>query len=153
MKKGWIRYSTFFHRILWSSIPYNTSARHKQHERNTSDTSVTRLWHKWDSYNRNATWVLHERRECDTSQKSLILITTWVKTYFHTPILAIWQMKYCKKSNNFLLRTILWKCLVFKISLKIAPQKLNFVMGKAISKCYTLDYSCKGSCTFPQSYA
>ena len=122
MKKGWMRYSIFFHWKLWSSIPYNTSARHKQHERNTRDTSVTRLWHKWDSYNRNATWVLHERRECDTSQKSLILITTWVKTYFHTPILAIWQMKYCKKSNNFLLRTILWnasfsKC-VWKLHLK-----------------------------------
>ena len=153
MKKGWMRYSIFFHWKLWSSIPYNTSARHKQHERNTRNTSVTRLWHKWDSYNRNVAWVLHERRECDTSQKSLILVTAWVKTYFYTPILAIWQMKYCKKSNNFLLRTILWKCLVFKMRLKIAPQKLNFVMGKATSKCYTLDYSCKGSCTFPQSYA
>ena len=37
--------------------------------------------------------------------------------------------------------------------LESAPQKLNFVMAKAISKRYTLDCSCKGPCTFPHSYA
>ena len=37
--------------------------------------------------------------------------------------------------------------------LKSAPQKLNFVMAKAISKSYTLDCSCKCPCTFPHSYA
>ena len=40
-----------------------------------------------------------------------------------------------------------------KIRLKSASQKLNFVMAKAISKSYTLDISCKSSCTFPHSYA
>ena len=30
-----------------------------------------------------------------------------------------------------------------KMRLKSAPQKLNFVMAKAISKSYTLDCSCK----------
>ena len=40
-----------------------------------------------------------------------------------------------------------------KTCLKRAPQKLNFVMAKAVSKHYTLDYSCKCNCTFPQSYA
>ena len=37
--------------------------------------------------------------------------------------------------------------------LESAPQKLNFVMAKAISKRYTLDCSCKCPCTFPHSYA
>ena len=36
-----------------------------------------------------------------------------------------------------------------KMRLKSAPQKLNFLMAKAISKRCTLDYSCKCSCTFP----
>ena len=39
-----------------------------------------------------------------------------------------------------------------KMSLKSAPQKLNFVIAKAISKVYTLDCSCKCLCTFPVSY-
>ena len=40
-----------------------------------------------------------------------------------------------------------------KMRLKSAPQKLNFLMAKAISKCCTLDCSCKCPCTFPHSYA
>ena len=40
-----------------------------------------------------------------------------------------------------------------KMRLKRAPQKLNFLMAKAISKRYTLDCSCKCPCTFPYSYA
>ena len=39
-----------------------------------------------------------------------------------------------------------------KIRLKSTPQKLNFVMTKAISKIYTLDCSCKCPCTFSRSY-
>ena len=40
-----------------------------------------------------------------------------------------------------------------KIHLKSAPQKLNILMEKAISKSFTLDCSCKCPCTFPHSYA
>ena len=40
-----------------------------------------------------------------------------------------------------------------KMRLKSAPQKLNFVMTKAISKNYNLDCSCKFPCTFSHSYA
>ena len=40
-----------------------------------------------------------------------------------------------------------------KMHLKSASQKLNLVIAKAISKCYTLDCSCKCPCTFPYSYA
>ena len=43
-------------------------------------------------------------------------------------------------------------CCHAKMHLKSAPQKLNFVMAKAISKSYTLDCSCKCSCTFLHSY-
>ena len=38
-----------------------------------------------------------------------------------------------------------------KMCLKSAPQKLNFVMAKAISKSYTLVCRCKCPCTFPYS--
>ena len=40
-----------------------------------------------------------------------------------------------------------------KVCLKSAPQKLNFLMAKAISKSCTLDYSCKCPCTFSHSKA
>ena len=40
-----------------------------------------------------------------------------------------------------------------KMRLKSAPQKLNFVMAKALSKSYTLDCSCKCPRTFSHSYA
>ena len=40
-----------------------------------------------------------------------------------------------------------------KMRLKSAPQKLNFLMTKAISKRCTLDCNCKCPCTFPHSYA
>ena len=39
-----------------------------------------------------------------------------------------------------------------KMRLKSAPQKLDFVMAKAISGSYTLDCSCKCPCTLPPSY-
>ena len=40
-----------------------------------------------------------------------------------------------------------------KMRLKSAPQKLNFLMAKAISKSYTLNCSSKCPCLFPHSYA
>ena len=39
-----------------------------------------------------------------------------------------------------------------KMLLKSTPQNMNFVIAKAISKNYTLDCSCKYSCTFPYNY-
>ena len=40
-----------------------------------------------------------------------------------------------------------------KIRLKSAPQKLNFLMAKAISKSCTLDCSCQCPRTFSHSYS
>ena len=40
-----------------------------------------------------------------------------------------------------------------KMRLRSAPQKLKFLMVKAISKRCTLDCSCNYPCAFPHSYA
>ena len=40
-----------------------------------------------------------------------------------------------------------------EMCLKSAPQKLNLLIGKAISKSGTQDCSCKCPWTFPHSYA
>ena len=53
-------------------------------------------------------------------------------------------------SKNYLLEMYLFYA---KIRLKSAPQKLNLVIPKAVSKSYTLDCSWKYPCTFPHSYA
>ena len=53
-------------------------------------------------------------------------------------------------SKNYLLKM---PSFYAKIRLKSAPQKLNFVIPKAISKRYTLNCSYKCPCTFPHSYA
>ena len=49
-----------------------------------------------------------------------------------------------KERDNFILRATFWKCFVAiaKMRLKSALQKLNFVIAKAISECYTLDCVC-----------
>ena len=53
-------------------------------------------------------------------------------------------------TKNYLLEM---PCIHAKMRLKSAPQKLNFLMAKAISKSCTLDCCCKCPCTFPHSYA
>ena len=73
----WLWLSNFFFlsssSIFWSSLIYNTSARHEWHECDTSATPVrhewtraTRVQHKCDT---SAKRVLHERHECDTNEK------------------------------------------------------------------------------------
>ena len=74
----------------------------------TSDRSATRetrVGHESDTIATQTTRVWHEF-------KILILITTSVKIYFHTPILAIWQIKDYKERSNFIQRTSFWKYLV-----------------------------------------
>ena len=53
-------------------------------------------------------------------------------------------------SKNYLLEMSRFHA---KMSLKSAPQKLNFLIAKAVSAIYTLDCRCKCPCTFPHSYA
>ena len=64
-------------------------------------------------------------------------------------------MKDYKERTDFILENYLLEMprSYAKMRLKNAPEKLNFVMAKAISKSYTLDCSCKCSCTFPHPYA
>ena len=52
-------------------------------------------------------------------------------------------------SKNYLLEM---PCFHAKMRLKSAPQKLNFLIKKAISKSCTPDCSCKYPCTLPHRY-
>ena len=129
-----------------------------------SDTSATRVRHKQHKCKTSAVRVLHKRHECNTSakrttrvwhkRKILILITTRVKIYFHTLIFTIWQVNDYEERNNFILTTTFGNTSFHaKMCLKIAPQKLNFLMAKAMSESCLLDCSRKRSCMFQHSYA
>ena len=89
---SWGRWSilllSWYHR---SSLIYNTSARHEQHECDTGNTSETRP----TRCNTSTTQTTRVRHECYTNDTIaiLILITTQVKTYFYTPIFITWHMK------------------------------------------------------------
>ena len=124
-----------------SSLIYNTSTKHKRHE---CDTSATRVRHECYKNNKSV-----------ARMKKIDLITIRVKTYFHTPIFTIWQVKDYKETNNFITKATFWKlpCFHAKMRLKNAPQKLKFLMTKAISKSQTLDCSCKCPCMLLHSYA
>ena len=52
-------------------------------------------------------------------------------------------------SKNYILEM---PCTHAKMRLKSAPQKVNFLMAKAISKNYTLDYNEIGNILFRKNY-
>ena len=112
-----------------SSLFYNTSARPKWHERDTIATPLcmsaertTPVWHECVTQDTLATRL-----------KNLILIMTWVKAFFHTLILAMWQIKDYIKRKDFIRRTTLPR-FPAKMPLESVSQKLNFVIAKVISK-------------------
>ena len=96
--------------FIRSSLIYNASARQERHECDTSDTSATVVQHK-------ATLTTRVCHGCYMNDKSAArvknfdFVTASVKTFFHTLIFTIWQMRDYKEMNNFILRTTFWKYL------------------------------------------
>ena len=127
----------------------------------TSDTSVTRMRLEWDT---SVTWMLHERHECDTSAtprtrvwhkwKNFDFDSDTSKNIFLHPYIYYMASERLQGEEQFHTKNYLLEMSRFhaKMRLKSAPQKLNFLMTKAISKSCTLDCSCKCPCTFPHSY-
>ena len=96
-----------------------------------------------------ATRVLHERQECDTSENFNFDNDTSENVFSHPYISYIANQRLLGEeechSKNFLLEMPRSQS---KMRLKSAPQKLNFVMAKAVSKSYTLDCRCRCPYTF-----
>ena len=115
----------------------------------TSATRATRVQHEWDISNLSATRVLHKRHECNMSATRMtlvwhewkILITRRVKTFSHTYtsyMVNEWLQggQQFHSKNNFSEKPRSHA----KMRLKSAPQKLNFVIAKPISKRHTLTF-------------
>ena len=136
----------------------NTIATEMQHNCNTCDTSPTRVWHKCDTIETRKTWVWHECYTNDTSAtqvKNFDFDNDTVKTIFSHPYIYYMASERLQQEEQLHTKNYRLKmsCFHSKMHLKSAPQKLNFLMAKAMSKICTLDCSCKCSCTFPDSYA
>ena len=101
-----------------------------QHDCNTNDTSATRV----------------ENFDFDNDTSKNISLHHYI--YYMASERLQGEEKF--HSKNYLLEMSRFHA---KMRLKSAPQKLNFLMAKAISKSCTLDCSCKCPCTFPHSYA
>ena len=101
----------------------------------TSDTSevhTKQVQHEWDTSETSDTSAKQTTR-VQHDWKILILITTRLKMYFYTPILANERVQgeeqFCSK--NYFLEIPSFHT---KMHLKSTPQKLNFAMAKSISK-------------------
>ena len=140
--------------IVWSFIVsqgssqiYNKSARHERHERHECGTSETRaalVRHECYMNDTSATRVKNFGFDNDTSKD----IFSYPSIYYTASERLLEEEQF--HSNNYLLEMPLFHA---KMRLRSAPQKLKFLMVKAISKCCTLDCSCNYPCAFPHSYA
>ena len=118
-----------------------------QHECNTSNASATlttRVRHKCYTNGTSATRVKKFDFDNGTS-----------KNIFPHPYIYYMASERLQEEEQFHTKNYLLEmsCFHAKMRLKSAPQKLNFLMAKAISKSCTLDCSCKCPSTFPHSYA
>ena len=114
---------------------YNTSA-------NTSETNATRIWHERDEYDTSptpTTWMPHECYTNDTSAKRVKKLdfdndrsgNIFSHSYIHYMANRRLQGEKQFYSKNYLLEML---CFHSRMRLRSAPQKLNFVMTKVISK-------------------
>ena len=107
-----------------------------------SETRATPVQHKCYTNDTSATRVLHERQECNTSENfdfdNYTSKNIFSHPYIHLMVSERLQREEQFHSKNYLLEMPHSHA---KMRLKNAPQKLNFLMTKDISKSYTLDCS------------
>ena len=119
---------------------------------------ATRVQHKC---NKDATRTTQAQHECYTSNanekqvKNVDFDNGTSKNIFSQTYIYYMASKKLLGEEQFLSKDCLLEMSFFqpKMRLKIAPQKLNFLMAKAISKSCTLDCSCVHPCTFLHRYA
>ena len=134
--------------ILWK-----IAGEKKQHS-TSADTSVTRairVQHKQHECGTSAARERYERHECNMSEKYWFSKRNEGKHVF-TPYISHMANERLQgeeqyHSKNYLLAVPH----SHTKNVQSAPQILNFVIAKAISKRYTLNCSCKWPCTFPHS--
>ena len=122
----------------YTSASQATRMRHKWHKCNTSDTNstqATRVQHKSNTSATQTTRVQHENFDFDNNTNKNIFSLPYIY-YMASERLQGEEQFHSKNYTLEMPRSHI------KMRLKSAPQKLNFLMEKDISKSYTLDCSC-----------
>ena len=125
---------------------------------NMSATRATGVHYERHECDTSATLERQERYKNDTSEtlaKNFDFDNNTSKNIFSHPYIYYMASERLQGEEQFHSKNYLLEMprSHAKMRLKSAPQKLNFLMAKAISKRCTLDCSCKCPCTFPHSYA
>ena len=123
-----------------------------------SETRATRVRHKCDT---SATRTIRLLFECYTNDMSATRVKSFhfnsdtSKNIFLHPYIYYMSSERLQGEEQFHSKNYLLEipCFHAKMHLKSAPQKLDLLMAKSISKSCTLDCSCKYPCTFLHSYA
>ena len=123
-----------------------TRATRMQHECDTNNASVTRVRYDQHECDTSVTRVRHEWYKNDTSTarvKNFDFDNDTSKNIFSHPYIYYMASERLQGDKQFLSKNFLLEMPRFraKMHLKSAPQKLNVLMGKAISKRFTLDCS------------
>ena len=134
-----------------------------QHERHKCDTRATRTIQVQHEGNTSERWQ-HEcntrQHKCYTNNTSATLVRNFdfdndtSENIFSHLYISYTANEGLQREEQFHSKNYLLEMprSHTKMHLESAPQKLSFVMAKAISKSYTLDCSYKWPCTFPNSY-
>ena len=122
-----------------SSLIHNKSARHEQHECDTSQTRTTRVQHECDASVSRTTREQHECHTNDTGAtraKSFDFNNDMSENLFSHRCNCYMASERLQGEEQFHSKNYLLEMLrsYRKMRLKYAPQKLNFVMAKAISR-------------------
>ena len=128
-----------------------------QHECDTSNTSATRVRYERHKCDTSATLTTRMRHECYTNDTSVTRVKNFDfnndtnRNIFSHPYIYYMASERLQGEEQFHSKNYLLEMSRFhaKMRLKSAPQKLNFLMEKAMSKSCKLDCSCKCPCTFP----
>ena len=155
-----VKKKAFFFFPSFSSSQFYLIQSNLQHECQTRATRVRQERHKCNTSATLATPQRHERHECYTSDTSAIRVKNFDfdndtgKNIFSHPHIYYMVSERLQGAEQFHTKNYFLEisCFNAKMHLKSAPQKLNFLMTKTISKSCTLDCSCKCPCTFLHSY-
>ena len=124
-----------------------TRVGQERHEYKTSKTRAKQVRQECDMKATRTTRVRHEWKILVFITKRFNETLTIFKRSFKTNERLQGVKQY--HSRNYLLEVPRSHA---KMHLKSSPQKLNFVIAKAVLKRYTLDCGSKYPCTFPHSY-
>ena len=115
----------------WETI--DTNVTRVKHKSNTSATRRARVRHEWYTSNTSATRVKNSDFDNDTN-----------KNIFLHPYICYMTSERLQREEQFDSKNYFLEMrhLHAIMHLKSAPQKLNFLMAKDISKNYTRDCSC-----------